>query len=383
MAGGHTLITIACGLFALCIPTAIAIPAYQLMHRYEVANATQRNAVCNDGTPMAYYVRNCTANGDAKPGDPDFCAKGSVEGVARYQWFIAIDDDNEFCWDATTCSSRSAQRKTAATNATVFPDGALLPYPEANPNFYKASAVYIPSCSSDLFLGNTTKDGIAFRGAAILAAILIDLQTRTYFGNISAPLATADDIVISGGPGVMRQAQRLKALLPARANAVFVCDSCLWVETQAFEGSPTSLQESLAAALSAWQSPLVSDWTELLARHLLTLQAMAVVGPLLPQSYLRYQAKGADPNSVVFKQYEAYVQALTLETLTRTNTTFVSHNITTSPAMLDHAQYYYQTMECVNGYGSSFPFALSAFVSTVVNSADEGGFLRCNVTKIS
>jgi xanthine/uracil permease len=54
-----------------------AIPGYLLMHRYEVVNATARNALCNDGSSAAYYVRNCSANGDAKPGDPDFCAKGT------------------------------------------------------------------------------------------------------------------------------------------------------------------------------------------------------------------------------------------------------------------------------------------------------------------
>jgi hypothetical protein len=56
-------------------------PAYQLMQRRVVANAVSRGAVCNDGTPAAYYVRNCTANGDRKPGDPDFCLKGERDSV--------------------------------------------------------------------------------------------------------------------------------------------------------------------------------------------------------------------------------------------------------------------------------------------------------------
>jgi len=105
-----------------------AIPPYEYMQRYVVVNASARGALCNDGSAAAYYVRNCTANGDAKPGDPDFCAKGeghcnlycnenqlsrpllgNIEGVLRYQWFIVFEDDNLFCWDDQSCHNRDPQ----------------------------------------------------------------------------------------------------------------------------------------------------------------------------------------------------------------------------------------------------------------------------------
>ena len=39
---------------------------YQMMQLYTVKNAVARGAVCNDGSPAAYYYRNCTANGDRR-----------------------------------------------------------------------------------------------------------------------------------------------------------------------------------------------------------------------------------------------------------------------------------------------------------------------------
>ena len=43
-------------------------PEYQYLHKYTVHDAAARGAVCNDGTPAAFYYRNCTANGDRRWG---------------------------------------------------------------------------------------------------------------------------------------------------------------------------------------------------------------------------------------------------------------------------------------------------------------------------
>jgi hypothetical protein len=69
-----------------------------------------------------------------------------------------------------------------------------------------------------------------------------------------------------------------------------------------------------------------------------------------------------------------------LAALVDCNTTFVGGNQTALPAMLDHQLYYFNQLACVNGYQLTFDFALSAFIGTVVNQADEGGYIRCNTT---
>ena len=83
MSGFRLLLTVAALLPAATSYANNDIPDYFLMHRYEVVDAKARGAVCNDGSNAAYYVRNCTANGDAKPGDPDFCAKGTQLGGSQ------------------------------------------------------------------------------------------------------------------------------------------------------------------------------------------------------------------------------------------------------------------------------------------------------------
>ena len=57
----------------------------------------------------------------------------------------------------------------------MFPGGVLSIYPEANPNFYKQHTVFIPSCSSDLFVGvrdiPDPANGLYFSGQRIVQAV--------------------------------------------------------------------------------------------------------------------------------------------------------------------------------------------------------------------
>ena len=153
------------------------------MNRYSLAGAGGDDgaaAKCNDGSAAAYYYRNCSANWDRKAGAPDFCEKGTAEGVREVVWEIVFaQTDVAAAADATGnagwCSSAAecAARKVSAANltssaglpATLFPSGLLSGFAEQNPNLYKAVSVIVPYCSSDLWLG----DAGEFRGCASLA----------------------------------------------------------------------------------------------------------------------------------------------------------------------------------------------------------------------
>jgi hypothetical protein len=129
---------------------------YQMMSLYTVQNASQRGAVCNDGSAATYYYRNCTANGDRQHGDQtNYCLKGDPNGVISTRFFLYLDvSDGSWCHDAATCAARSNRYKSSAgLPPTIFPGGVLSIYPEANPNFYKQHTILINSCSSDLFVG--------------------------------------------------------------------------------------------------------------------------------------------------------------------------------------------------------------------------------------
>ncbi len=76
-----------------CVSAAAAapIPAMLLMDQHTLPSSATAGAVtCNDRSPARYYYRNCSANWDRHAGDPDFCAKGTVDGVAERIWFISF-----------------------------------------------------------------------------------------------------------------------------------------------------------------------------------------------------------------------------------------------------------------------------------------------------
>jgi hypothetical protein len=193
--------------------------------------AVDGHAVCGDGSEATFYWRNCTANADRAPGDKeDYCAKGGKNGVEQNIWFVVFESAGS-CYDSRSCNARRAGTPALMTSVTqprsIFPSGALSCFPEENPNYYKSTMVFVPSCSSDQFLGDAgaASSRPAFRGARILEAV---------FRRLARPLAAADVLVVSGEAGVMRalHSPRIAALLPRTVALRTVCDGCLLSDAQ-------------------------------------------------------------------------------------------------------------------------------------------------------
>lgn len=241
---------------ALDVVTA-PIPAMLLMDQYTLPTGA---ATCNDRSPARYYYRNCSANWDRHAGDPDFCEKGTVDGVAERIWFISFQQGDLFSTDAGTnddandagaafdnagwcasadsaaCASRSANlTSSAAWPAHLFPSGAFSAYAEQNPNFYKSVSVIVPYCSSDAWLGNADADTgadsgrWALHGARIVAAVFADLFATKQLG-------AADAVVIVGGAGVMLQVPALMTMFAPAQRVYAVCDGCLLVDVLDADG---------------------------------------------------------------------------------------------------------------------------------------------------
>ena len=255
-------------------PAPVNNPDYQYLYKQTVSNAAARGALCNDGTPAVFYYRNCTANGDRRAGDPtNYCAKGGTQGVQSVQWFVYLDPaDSLFCHDKQSCSHRPAQLQTSTgLPDRVFLSGWFSPYPEQNPNFYKQHSVYIPSCSSDLFVGTAGKDagsGLFFGGRNIVRAVLEDLQALDMtFEGVAAPLVQADQVVIGGGAGAMLLLDSIRVRVHAvdtrlhgvhvhvhaRTHAHTCCGTCPWCHLlqRASPHHATRLLAAMAWALLA------------------------------------------------------------------------------------------------------------------------------------
>lgn len=182
---------------------------------------------------------------------PDYCSD-----VERPRWVVVFETGSTACFDGASCNRRARADPNATmppSDPTAFPSGVLLPYAEANPNLYKASAVFVPYCSSDLWAGNATlqsssgSEQWSFRGRAIAKAVLEDIREGGLPGGGALGDVAAITIVAGAGlfadesaaAGGMAQAfgglQTLREWAtagepaPKHANTSFtaVCDGCL------------------------------------------------------------------------------------------------------------------------------------------------------------
>ncbi|KAK9841444.1 hypothetical protein WJX74_005942 [Apatococcus lobatus] len=137
-----------------------------------------RDAVCNDGTPGAFYVR---------PG----------QGQGSRRWVIRIQG-SQWCWDEQSCNVRErgatwglmTSNHTKEWISSTQPEvegifgfmlkgiGSINVDPVLNPLWHNWNHVYVWSCTSDLFLGDapanyTSNSGPwAFRGRRVMAATM-------------------------------------------------------------------------------------------------------------------------------------------------------------------------------------------------------------------
>ena len=187
-------------------------------------------AVCNDGSAAQMYVRPCCDGAD--PGD--FCNHTERSPV----WLVVFGDGNAdgWCWDGPSCARRmhDPSRSSSRTLPRYFARGGgrddfrvgvFSKSGEGNPNFYPSYVAFIPHCSSDLFLGNSTSaNGPPFFRGRSIAFAAIDA--------LGGPMRASADagalhVVIAGGAGVMLLLDELRARLPTGAQLSAVCDGCV------------------------------------------------------------------------------------------------------------------------------------------------------------
>lgn len=384
---------------------------YQRLKRYTVQDAAARGALCNDGTPAIYYYRNCTANGDRKPGDPtDYCAKGGEQGVLEVRWMIYLDPlgDAGWCHDTSTCAARPNFLKSSA-NAPSWrnPSGLLSPYPEANPNFYKQHTVIIPSCSSDLFLGDRvgpdSDSGLYFAGRRIVQAVLEDLgNPAMQFDGIGGPLQKADTVVLAGGVGAALLSSRLPSWLPNTSTTVStICDDCMIPSgldeslnnsrcTNDATCPPTS---SLVLAAPRWNishwiscGQDISAWQCLLADHLLPrLGRVFVLNPQLSLPALRMY--GVDLDTATGRRFSIeYSDAIRKAAASAANA-YISGCLainTSATSLISSDFFFFHQLNCTSAGGSPFVFEPIQAVGLFLQSNYPGApGIRCVASESS
>ena len=160
--GGVYMITKISPVSPIGVAEASVAPS-QVLNKYEVKNAVERQAVCNDGSPAVYYFR-----------------EGRDENADKW---VIYKETGGSCSDEASCAAR-LQKEPHRVSSKNYPPviaqkGMLSHSPETNPEYWNYNHVYIKYCSSDNWAEDTTRvingQEIPFRGLRILPAVFEDL----------------------------------------------------------------------------------------------------------------------------------------------------------------------------------------------------------------
>jgi hypothetical protein len=202
-----------------------------------VKDAAKKLAVCNDGSPAAYYFR---------PGrDAD-----------RNKWIIFLQGGGG-CGTDSDCRKRWSDDHNLMTSAGLpmrrQEEGLFSTDEKENPDFARYAIVVLHYCSSDSYAGDAarTLDGrtIQFRGHRIVDAVLDDLMDSSVTG--PQTLRQATEVMFAGtsagGMGMHNSLDRVAARL-SWARVKGVADSA-WVPDVARLGAGTMDVPPYGAAL--------------------------------------------------------------------------------------------------------------------------------------
>lgn len=189
-----------------------------VLKKIEVVDAINRQAMCMDGSPVAYYLEH-----------------GVSTGV--HTWVIHLEGGAR-CATLSECQAVSAQyRSSKAWESSLEGLGILSDSYSENPSFYQTNHVLLRQCNADGWVG-TYKDSLTainrynFLGSSSFKAIIQDL--KNYKG-----LNQATDVLLigasSGAEGVFQHLDWLAAQLP-QANVKGVVDAGYAIETPVFQG---------------------------------------------------------------------------------------------------------------------------------------------------
>jgi hypothetical protein len=426
-------------LLAMCAAAAgQVIPPEQLFHRVSLSSAHPL-AVCNDGEGAAMFYRNCSANWDRKPGDPDYCALPVTRWVVAFagsdmDYFGGVgvsarsprvQESGAYCYDAASCTKRATNLTTSRNLPdTAFPGGIALPYAEANPNLYKSHHVVVPYCSSDLWAGNSTAIFAStlwhFRGAAIIQAVVEMLFTLDG-GGAKGGLAGADEVLLVGPAGLMARAADIAQYITLRKREITgnataaisisaLCDGCAIFdlpppaqsaqECTSDANCPPS--RALPLAQTLWGTPSLpwcaeapeTAWrcltADLLLKGLLASSALPVLVQAQRFDAVQLAAYGAWPptaaNHTAARRWAEgvfgpAVQALLAGVRGATATVFGAACSSPSALALDTSFYHIMT-PCTSTQGYNFTDALSQAVPFffVDGPGSPMGLLRCEDT---
>nr|XP_010914809.1 pectin acetylesterase 12-like isoform X3 [Elaeis guineensis] len=202
-----------------------------------IRNATEKGAVCLDGTPGAYHLN-----------------RGS--GSGENNWLVELEGGG-WCNDIRTC----VFRKTTPHGSSNYMEkqieftGILSNKPEENPDFYNWNRARILYCDGASFAGEGYNEaaGLYFRGQRIFQAAMEDLMSKGMQSANQALLTGCS----AGGLASILHCDEFQALFPGNTEVKCLADAGLFLDATDVAGGHTlrsfyegvvtlQIQESLA-----------------------------------------------------------------------------------------------------------------------------------------
>ena len=209
------------------------------------------SAVCNDGSPYAYYLHAGTSPG---------------------KW-VFFQMGGSYCWDEASCNTRkshdSSQMSSHGLPATLdIAAGIISDDASDNPFFSTWNKVQLPYCTSDAFSGTVEQASwsasLSFLGSRVVPSVIADLKRN--HGLVDSPSTTVIYSGASAGAvGMYPNLDLLSSKLLPSSRVVGVVDSGWFLDSAPFTAMACAdplhcaVEENLVRGLAAWNSSVDAD----------------------------------------------------------------------------------------------------------------------------
>ena len=239
------------GLTVCLMFDAVHLLALASLQKVVIPTTGASSAVCNDGSPYAYYVH-----------------KGTSSKWVFYQ------QGGSYCWDEPSCNARkrhdSTQMSSKGLSQTLnIVSGILSDAVADNPYYATWNKVQLPYCTSDAFSGTVThaswSSSLSFLGSLVVPSVVADLKKNHGLVDSSSTVVIYSG-ASAGAVGLYPNLDMLSTVLLPSSRVVGIIDSGWFLDSVPFQalpcpGSPLhcSVEENLVKGLAAWNSSVDAD----------------------------------------------------------------------------------------------------------------------------